>query len=840
MNIKKSSICLTVLLTAVAVCLDLRAGDSGKCGGHSRQPVSRHVISCEDERRAAELVGMMTLEEKIGYISGLKSFYIRAVPRLGIPEIRMADGPCGVRNNTRSTLYPCGICLAATWNREEAERLGHGLGMDARARGVDIMLGPGVNIYRAPMCGRNYEYFGEDPFLSGEIAKHYIIGLQEEGVMATVKHFAANNQEYARHSVSSDVDERTLNEIYFPAFRKAVQEAGVGAVMDSYNPVNGVHATENGWMNIGVLREQWGFRGIVMSDWTSTYSTAGIANGGLDLEMPKGVFFTEERLKAAIDSGIVREEDIDLKVQHILQTLISFGMLDNPRGADTSIDEDCAYSREAALGVAREGIVLLKNEGGNLPLKKGRVLVMGPNADRVVTGGGSGYVTPVRAVSAYQGLAAAKGEKNVALLSDGMLYEDISSEIFADADMTEKGFRGTYWPVLAFKGEPVMSRIDKNISFFWKYGSPAKGIPDDKFSVAWEGVYKAEKDGVVRFLMSGDDGYRLFVDGVLLGGDWGNHSLSSRSAFLDVKSGRKYQIRFEYFDNAGEATVSLQAGIMNEKLLEESLSGASHVVFCAGFDSNSEGEGFDRNFSLPAEQKRLIDRVASAHRNVTVVVNAGGGVDFSGWSENVSSVLMAWYPGQEGGTALAEILTGKVSPSGRLPVSIEKSWDDNPVHHSYYENAKQAKHVEYNEGIFVGYRGYDRSGISPEYPFGFGLSYTTFEYSDMSVVSLGDGKVKVELDVRNSGQMDASEVVQVYVSDCESSVKRPVKELKGYAKVFLRRGETRRVSIVLGPDAFAFYDVGLHGFRVEPGEFDIMAGGSSSDLPLSCRVYVGM
>lgn len=385
-----------------------------------------HVISGEDEARAAELVGRMTLEEKISYISGLKSFYIRAVPRLGIPEIRMADGPCGVRNNTESTLYPCGICSAASWNRVAVERLGHGLGMDARARGVDIMLGPGVNIYRAPMCGRNYEYFGEDPYLSGETAKHYIIGMQEEGVMATVKHFAANNQEYARHSVSSDVDERTLNEIYFPPFRKAVREAGVGAVMDSYNPVNGVHATENRWMNVDVLRDRWGFRGIVMSDWTSTYSTAGIANGGLDLEMPKGVFFTEERLKAAIDSGIVREEDIDLKVQHILQTLISFGMLDGPCGADTSIDEDCEYSREAALAVAREGIVLLKNDGGNLPLKKGRVLVMGPNADRVATGGGSGFVTPIRAVSAYQGLAAAKGAKNVALLSDGMLYEDIS------------------------------------------------------------------------------------------------------------------------------------------------------------------------------------------------------------------------------------------------------------------------------------------------------------------------------------------------------------------------------------------------------------------------------
>lgn len=797
-----------------------------------------HVISGEDEAKAAELVGRMTLEEKISYISGLKSFYIRAVPRLGIPEIRMADGPCGVRNNTESTLYPCGICSAASWNRGAVERLGHGLGMDARARGVDIMLGPGVNIYRAPMCGRNYEYFGEDPYLSGETAKHYIIGMQEEGVMATVKHFAANNQEYARHSVSSDVDERTLNEIYFPPFRKAVREAGVGAVMDSYNPVNGVHATENRWMNVDVLRGMWGFRGIVMSDWTSTYSTAGIANGGLDLEMPKGVFFTEERLKAAIDSGIVREEDIDLKVQHILQTLISFGMLDGPRGADTSIDEDCEYSREAALAVAREGIVLLKNDGGNLPLKKGRVLVMGPNADRVATGGGSGFVTPIRAVSAYQGLAAAKGAKNVALLSDGMLYEDISSEIFADEGMTEKGFRGTYWPVLGFKGEPVMSRIDKNVSFFWKYGSPAKGIPDDKFSVAWEGVYKAEKDGVVRFLMSGDDGYRLFVDGVLLGGDWGNHSLSSRSAFLDVESGRKYKIRFEYFDNAGEATVSLQAGIMNEKLLEESLSVASHVVFCAGFDSNSEGEGFDRSFSLPAEQKRLINRVASSHGNVTVVVNAGGGVDFRGWSENVRSVLMAWYPGQEGGTALAEILTGKVSPSGKLPISIEKSWDDNPVRHSYYENAKQSRHVEYNEGIFVGYRGYDRSGIAPEYPFGYGLSYSTFEYSGMSVRNIGDGRVLVEIDVRNSGKTDASEVVQVYVRDCESSVRRPAKELKGYEKVFLRKGETRRVSVVLEKEAFAFYDVDIHDFRVEPGDFMILAGGSSADLPLSSVIHI--
>ncbi|MCM1501875.1 MAG: glycoside hydrolase family 3 C-terminal domain-containing protein [Bacteroidales bacterium] len=795
-----------------------------------------HQISADDEKRAKELVRQMTLDEKIDYISGLKSFYLRAIPRLNIPEIRMADGPCGVRNNTRSTLYPCGICSAASWNREAVEQMGHGLALDAKARGVDIMLGPGVNIYRAPMCGRNYEYFGEDPYLAGETAKHYIVGLQDEGVMAVVKHFAVNNQEYARHSVSSDVDERTLNEIYFPAFRKAVQEAGVGAVMDSYNPVNGVHATENAWMNIEVLRNRWGFNGIVMSDWTSTYSTIGTANGGLDLEMPKGVFFTRERLHDAIGNGTVREADIDLKVQHILQTLISFGMLDGERAADTSIDDTA--SRKAALEVAREGIVMLKNDNAGLPLKKGRILVMGPNADRVPTGGGSGFVTPVSSVSAYRGLADAKGEKNVVLLSDDVLYEDISGSIFTDASFSEQGFRGTYYGKLKFEGTPVMQRTDSNVNFFWKYGSPCDGIPDDKFSVVWEGVFRPARDGVVRFKMSGDDGYRLFVDGKQVGGDWGNHALSARSAFVDVKAGHEYMLRYEYFDNAGEATVTLEAGMMNRELLVDNLKKVSSVVFCAGFDSNIEGEGFDRSFELPLEQRNLINLVTSMHGNVTVVINAGGGVDFNGWSEDVESILMAWYPGQEGGTALAEILTGKISPSGKLPVSIENSWDDNPVRNSYYENARQPRHVEYSEGVFVGYRGYDRSGIAPRYPFGYGLSYSTFEYSDMSVSMHDDGSVTVELDVRNTGKMAASETVQVYVQDCESSVMRPLKELKGYAKVFLEKGEKRHVAIFLDRESLAYYDVDSHAFIVEHGYFNVMAGGSSADLPLSCRIYV--
>lgn len=251
------------------------------------------VINAEHRAVAEAIASKMTLSEKIGLIAGEKSFYTRAYPDLGIPQIRMADGPQGIRNNTQSTMYPSGVLTASTWNRSLVEELGHGLGRDAKARGVSILLGPGVNIYRAPMCGRSYEYFGEDPYLAGETAKHYIIGVQSEGVIATVKHFAANNQEWSRHHASSDVDERTLHEIYFPAFRKSVQEAGVGAVMNSYNPLFGVHATENGWLNIDVLRDQWGFKGILMSDWTSVYSTSGAANNGLDLECPKAVYFTD-------------------------------------------------------------------------------------------------------------------------------------------------------------------------------------------------------------------------------------------------------------------------------------------------------------------------------------------------------------------------------------------------------------------------------------------------------------------------------------------------------------------------------------------------------------------
>lgn len=660
--------------------------------------------ACKD--RAKSLVDQMTLQEKVEYIAGYRDgFYIRPVERLGIPEIRMADGPQGVRNNTKSTLFACGVAAAASWDQALAYEMGVALGQDSRARGVHILLGPGVNIYRSPLCGRNFEYMGEDPYLASRTAVNYIEGVQSQGVMATIKHFALNNQEYDRHHVSTNADERTMNEIYFPAFRAAVEEAKVGSVMTSYNLVNNVHASESGFLMRDNLREKWGFDGFVMSDWTSTYSTLGIVKGGLDLEMPRAFYFKYELIKPLIDSGVIRESEIDEKVQHILQTLIAFGFLDRPQ-LDKSISEDNAYSREVAYKMACESAVMLKNDGV-LPLKAGRknrIVVMGPNADRIPCGGGSGKVDPLYSISLYAGL----------------------------------GQLGMNYPVQLI--EPV-DKLD--------YNTPE-----------------------------------------------------------------------------------------NVKALES----ASSVVICAGFDTETEKENHDRTFTLPEGQDAMIKFAAAHNSNVIVVIYSGGGFDMSAWKDDVKAIIMGWYPGQEGGLALARMLAGEFSPSGRLPMSIEACWEDNPVHDSYYTKEKAEnkrgftnRYVTYNEGVFMGYRGYDRLGTKPLYPFGYGLTYGDFEYSDLSVVPSGDG-VDVKFTLTNHGKMAAAEVAQVYVGELCPSVPRPVKELKGYARVQLGKGESKSVTVHLGKEAFAFYDVDIHDFRVNAGKFSVMVGASVGDIRLNTEV----
>ena len=791
------------------------------------------VITSEAEQRAKEIVAKMTLKEKLRYISGYTGgFSICPVPRLGLPEVFMADGPQGIRNNTKSTMYPSGILSAATWNRDLNYRLGRGLGQDAKARGVGILLGPGVNIYRSPLCGRNFEYFGEDPYLSGEVAKQYILGVQSEGVIATIKHFAANNQEWDRHHVSSEVDERTLQEVYFAPFRKAVKEAHVGAVMNSYNLLNGVHASENRWLNIDILRDTWGFKGILMSDWVSVYSTVGAANHGLDLEMPTGEYLNEELLMPAIEQGLITEATIDLKVQHILQTLIAFGFLDK-EPKDTSIALDNPHSRQTALDIAREGIVLLKNEGNMLPLK-GRTVVMGSNAEVLVTGGGSGFVSPFSTVSIAEGLEQLQ-KRNTIRLKDDLLFDDLKDAIYADEGKRQKGFKAEYFKNVELKGTPDATCMENQIAHDWGTGVPLEGFPADGFSVRWTATYVPVTNGLVRMTMCGRGGYRAYINDQLICTD----HLPEREQVIEVEAGKKYRLRVEYHNYGGDARIGLKAGILNESLLKQTLAKAKNVVLCVGFnngdeDGGIEGEGADRSFALPKPRLELIRKVTSLHDNGVVVVNAGGGIDFSDWGDKVKAIVMAWYSGQEGGRAVAEILTGVISPSGKLPISIEHRWEDNPVSKSYYENMKFAeyKRTQYSEGIFMGYRGYDKSGIKPLYPFGYGLSYTTFAYGNLMVEKNGVNRVKVTFDISNTGKMDAAEVAQVYVHDVKSSVPRPYKELKGYEKVFLKKGETKRVTIELEDDAFSYYDMDKQRFVVEKGDFEILVGTSSECLPL--------
>lgn len=790
--------------------------------------VQAQTITDGDVLRARQLVQQMTLEEKCSYLSGLTSFSLRAIPRLNIPEIWLADGPQGVRNHTKhSTLLPCGVLTAATWNRTLAERYGQTLGTDCRARGISIILGPGVNMYRAPMCGRSYEYFGEDPFLAGETAKHYILGVQSKGVMATIKHFALNNQEWSRHHVNSEVDERTLFELYLPTFEKAVKEAKVGAVMDSYNLVNGVHATENRWLNIDILRNKWKFNGILMSDWTSVYSVIAAANNGLDLEMPKGKHLNYERLKEAVADGTVDVRTIDLKVQHLLQTFSAFGLLDRVQ-KDTTIAWDNAASAATALEVAREGVVLLKNAKKLLPMK-GTIAVVGPNANRIVSGGGSGLVSPYHTVTVAEALK--KANAKTILLTDDEIYDDINGEMYADETFSTKGFVGKYYKNKSFRGEPGMTRTDGRVKFDWEYGAPAKGFPEDTFSVHWEAYHKPTATERIKVKMGGDDGYRLFVNGRKITGDWGNHSFSEREVEMTLEKDSVYHFAVDYFDNSSSANVYLQLLRLNEKLLHDGVKRADAVVYCTGFTSNSEGEGFDRPFAMPQYQETFIKELAAINPHIAVVLNAGGGVDMNGWLDNVEGLLMAWYPGQEGGTAVSDVLLGRISPSGRLPISIERKWEDNPCHDNYYKNTeeKEVRTVEYREGLFTGYRGYDRSGVKPLFPFGYGLSYSSFSYSDMRLSLEQDSTVTVTFTLKNTGKMKAAEVAQVYVGDKESSVVRPQKELKGYEKVMLRPGEKRTVSIRLPRRAFMYYDVISHDWALEHGEFTITVATSADN-----------
>ena len=807
---------------------------------------AKYQVTQEHKDRAAAIVKQMTLEEKIAYIGGHDSWYVRAIDRLGLPAVRMADGPQGVRNNTRSTLYPSGVAAAATWDTELIEQMGVSLGKDARARGVHILLGPGANIYRSPLCGRNFEYFGEDPFLAGEIATAYIKGVQSMGVMACIKHFAGNNQEWARHSVSSDIDERTLNEIYFPAFEKAVKEGNVATIMTSYNLLNGVHASESKYLNQEVLRGQWGFDGFVMSDWTSCYSPVNVARWGVDLEMPYAKCQTPELIKKLVEQGVIDERALDQKCQNIIQTIFAFEF-DKREQLDKSLPENNPDCDAVAHKISQGAIVMLKNENNFLPIKKGKVVVCGPNADQIVTGGGSGFVTPLLSCSVAQAMETIDKKIKHTFLSMGDVIKPLPGVVYADKEMTKVGVAAEYYNNAELEGKPFVSFITDRV-----------GIDDNKFgahndmanvSTRHTFYYKPEKDEVYHFSVCTNDGYRCFVNDkpVMSVNRWHKSSTQEGYMLLEMKAGQVYKFELQHQNLSGSiyADMSFESTVVTDIPNAEAIKAADCVVVCLGHSNRTEKENYDRTFELPRGQVDYLRKVLNHNKNVVVVLNGGGAIEMAPWINDVKAVLMAWYPGQQGGLAISEIITGKISPSGKLPISIEAKLEDNPCAANYHENVDRIRskeinphsRVEYREGIFVGYRGYDKSGVKPLFPFGFGLSYTKFAYSNLDIKA--DGKeFIVSFDVKNVGKVAAAEVAQVYVGDDKCSLVRPEKELKGFDKVYLKAGESKRVSVRLDDEAFRFFDPIERQFKVEAGDFTIKVGSSSADIRLTGKLTV--
>lgn len=798
----------------------------------------------ENEQRAAEIVAKMTLEEKVHYVGGYENWYVRAIERLGLPEVKMADGPQGVRNNTKSTLYPSGIAAAATWDRTLIEQMGVALGQDSRARGVHILLGPGANIYRSPLCGRNFEYFGEDPYLAGEIAANYIKGVQSQGVMTSIKHFAANNQEYARHSVSADIDERTLHEIYFPAFEKAVKTADVATVMTSYNLLNSVHASESKYLNYDVLRYMWGFKGFVMSDWTSCYSPLNVATWGVDIEMPLAKCMKLEILKELVETGMLDERYLDRKCQHIIQTIFAFEFDKRPQ-LDKSIPENNPQSDAVALELSRSAIVMLKNQDNFLPVKKGKVVVCGPNSNKVVTGGGSGFVTPLISTSVAEAMPTI--DKRIKTVVYGEQAEDSIEGMFADKAMTVPGVAVQVFQNTDLLGSPVKEYVSQNIYISDTAAEAHEELVAENQSSRYTFWYKPSQDVAYTLKMVANDGARILINGETVMDMWGGTSWNRGQVKYQFKAGELYECVIEHYNISGK--ISLQLAFVPDLLSDpqnlKTIKEADCIVVCLGHDRVTEKENSDRTFQLPDGQEEYLHDILKYNKNVVVVLNAGGGVDMTSWLPEVKAVLMAWYPGQQGGTAVSEIITGKINPSGKLPISIEKKLEDNPTYPNYYENVDRVRsktinpysRVEYREGIFMGYRGYEKNNIEPLFPFGYGLSYTTFEYSDIAVAG-GGKEFTITFKVKNTGKVAGAEVAQVYVSDDKCSVVRPVKELKGFEKVYLKPGETKTISVKLDQESFRFYDLFTHDFVVEPGSFTVSVGSSSADIRLTTTLVV--
>jgi beta-glucosidase len=815
----------------------------------------------QDETKIKDLLSRLTLQEEIRLLSGSSMMATTGIERLHIPAFRMTDGPMGAHIPPPSTAYAAGIGLAASWDRELAQKIGVQLGRDARSRGAAFLLGPGVNIYRTPLNGRNFEYFGEDPYLAAETAVSYITGVQSQNVSATIKHFAANNSEYFRFTSDSQVSERALREIYLPAFEAAVKKAHVGSIMNSYNLINGQYATANQHLNVEIAKQQWRFDGVIMSDWTATHDGVTAANAGLDLEMPFGWYMNELALMPAVKQGKVKAPVIEDKVRRLLRLGYRFGWMDKDP-LDRTIPRYNPQGREVALQGAREGIVLLKNQANLLPLDLAHIktiAVIGPLAfPAVPTAGGSGQVPTFSSTSILTGLSDRLAGKVNVLYDRGipnLSVLAVRTGFSQSPDKFTPGLTVETFDNPAFHGKPVSTRTVTAANTATGQDSDLAdlmtGITSDQLQALmnlgpakhferWTGYYTARSNNSYRVFVEDSGKYRLTVDGKTVI----DHVEIPRSALAQTVIALQpgpHKVVLESLSAPQFGAERIKMGIaqegtfVNQSALDIARK-ADIVIVAVGFDQDIETEGADREFQLPPGQNELIEAIYAANRNIIVTLTAGGSVDVLPWLDKASAVLQNWYPGQEGGTALAEILCGDVNPSGRLPITWERQLDDNPSVTSYYPIPGMLK-IPYNDDIFVGYRGYEHRHIRPMFPFGFGLSYTTFKYANLSTRPSGPaGAYEVGFDVTNAGTRAGADIAQVYVGQDQPPVPRPPQELKGFTRVSLEPGETRHVTIALDARSFTWYDEKAAAWHADAGLYTIRVSRSSSDAQLEGRV----
>ncbi|HEY5107257.1 MAG TPA: glycoside hydrolase family 3 C-terminal domain-containing protein [Caulobacteraceae bacterium] len=811
------------------------------------------------ETRVEDLASRLTLKEKVALMAGAASFTLEGVERLGIPGIRVTDGPTGVRSNEGevATVFPVGVAMGATWNPELVREVAGAIAREALALDNRVVLAPTINIVRTPLWGRNFETYSEDPFLAGTLGAAYIEGLQAEGVGASLKHYAVNNQEVGRMTVSARVDERTLREIYLAGFELAIKTANPWTVMASYNRINGIYATEHNYLVNGILKGEWAYDGVVVSDWGAVHSTAAAAAGGTDLEMPGPPRWFGDKLVAAVRAGEVSQARIDDAARRIVRLIVRSGALDGgPRPAGELRSK---RHKEIAARAAEEAVVLLKNSGALLPFDAGAmrtVAVVGPNAAaRRIQGGGSSQVRAGRQTSILQAVQDLLAGRCEVIHQEGGDNEPVPPAARAAMFSPDDGRRAPglsceYFAARDFDAPPFRQQTERQIGKLVSTTS-VDAMGAGLGALRWSGWLWPQRDGRHEFSLRAPGEGRLVLDGAVLidaatpgtvdSMDVGGMAVPRRTAAVSLVAGRGYGFVVEYVRPAQTAGIAWEyvgiglrqpAGAI--EAAAEAAAGADCAIVVIGAASVSEGEGYDRqNLDLPGDQNALVEAVVAANPR-TVVVLTNGAPYVLPWIDHAPAVVEAWLGGEEGPDAVARILFGDAAPSGRLPVSFPRRIEDSPAHPFYPGGAE----ADYGEGLFVGYRHFDRANEPPLFPFGFGLTYTRFAYGELmapEATKAGDG-VAVSFKITNVGERAGKETAQLYVRPRGPSRPRPVKELKAFTKVALAPGETRTVVLNLEARAFAFYDPDLKAWMAEPGAYDLLIGASAADIELQATV----